>query len=372
MLSWSIINALLIFLILFLNIQAMSITQLIPYLSNSADKTVSIVDVISVINIFGSGLVVGLFILFVDNFEGKVSPIKTATVASLIMVCLFIGIASLGKLFLPTLNSDVILSSTILMVNDARKCVINTKNLGTCLITMRWSPIPFLIIFPCILICGIWFQSELNLSIKHSLSLTQINQIRLMKIGAVLDFYIGPFFGALGVAFVNFLNIPIIGTYSSEIIGYLCISMGLFMISLSYISHKQAAFLQPQRIEAILVINRAGLPLLKYEFVESSLEGDTELISGAITAITALMKEFLGVSSEVEKIQFHEKELQLKFSQGVAFVLVTSRTSKFLNSSLTNFSEKILYEFKSVADSPAISTNTFLKIIPELRKNFGL
>ena len=137
-------------------------------------------------------------------------------------------------------------------------------------------------------------------------------------------------------------------------------------------SYKQAAFLQPQRIEVLLVINKAGLPLLEYEFVKDSVEGDTNLISGAITAISALMKESLGVSSEVEKIQFHEKELLLKFSQGVAFILITSRTSTFLNRSLTTFSERFLETFKADIDSPALDSDTFLKIIPDLEKSFGL
>ena len=144
------------------------------------------------------------------------------------------------------------------------------------------------------------------------------------------------------------------------------------MIGLSYISYKKAAFLQPQRIEVLLVINKAGLPLLEYEFVKDSVEGDTNLISGAITAISALMKESLGVSSEVEKIQFHEKELLLKFSQGVAFILITSRTSTFLNRSLTTFSERFLETFKADIDSPALDSDTFLKIIPDLEKSFGL
>jgi hypothetical protein len=102
------------------------------------------------------------------------------------------------------------------------------------------------------------------------------------------------------------------------------------------------------------------------------MEGDSSLISGAITAISALMKESLGVSSEVEKIAFHEKELLLKFSEGIAFILITSRTSTFLNNSLSNFSRKFLEIFEKELDSPGLNTETFITIIPELRKSFGL
>ena len=371
MLAWSLINFLLILPILFPGLQILKVSEVLPFINLNA-QTVTIIDVISVINVFGSGLVVGLFILFIDNFEGEISAIKTAVAASLIMVCLFVGIASLGRLFLPTLNSDVTLSSTIVSVNDTGLCSINPNSLGTCLLTMRWSTIPSLIIFPCVILCGIWAQTELNLSAKHALSETQIKQIKYMKIGAVFDFFIGPVFGALGVVLVDILDMPLIGTYSSEIIGYLFISIGVFMIGLSYISYKQAAFLQPQRIEILLVINKAGLPLLEYEFIQNTLGGDTNLISGAITAISALMKESLGVSSEVEKIQFHEKELLLKFSKGVAFILITSRTSSFLNTSLANFSEKFLQIFEKEIDSTLVNTDTFRTIIPELKKSFGL
>ena len=114
------------------------------------------------------------------------------------------------------------------------------------------------------------------------------------------------------------------------------------------------------------------MPLLENEFVKNSVEGDTNLISGAITAISALMKESLGVSSDVKKIEFHEKELLLKFSEGVAFILITSRTSSFLNDSLNKFSKKFFQTFRSLIDSPAVDTDDFLNIIPELQKSFGL
>ncbi len=371
MITWSIVNFLLILPILFPTLQTLSLINIFPFLSNVADSSISLIDVISVINVLGSGIVVGLFILFIDNFEGEVSPIKTATAVSLILVCFFIGLASLGKIFLPALNSDVTLSSTILLVNDSGVCTLS-QSVNSCLITMRWSPIPSLIIFPSVILCGIWSQTELRLSEQHALSQSQLKQLRFMKIGAILDFFIGPFFGFLGVVLVNILDMPLLGTYSSEIIGYLFISIGIFMIGLSYISYKQAAFLQPQRIEVLLVINEAGLLLLEYEFISGTIEGDTNLISGAITAISALMKESLGISSEVERIAFHEKELLLKFYKGVAFVLITSRTSSFLNNSLANFSEKFLHTFEKDLNSVQVNTETFEFIIPELRKSFGL
>ena len=74
---------------------------------------------------------------------------------------------------------------------------------------MRWSPIPSLILFPCVIVCGLWSQTKLNLSIKHSLSQDQIKQLKIMRLGAILDFFIGPLFGLLGVVFVDGLDKPI-------------------------------------------------------------------------------------------------------------------------------------------------------------------
>lgn len=128
------------------------------------NESVNIIDLLSVLNVVGFPFVVSLFIVFMDNFEGEISPIKSDVALGLTLVAVFLTIAGIGRIFLLSLDSDVSLAATNLLVNDTGICAIND-----CLLTMRWSSIPSLILFPTIIIAGIWAYQGLSKSVKFQI-----------------------------------------------------------------------------------------------------------------------------------------------------------------------------------------------------------
>ena len=217
---------------------------------------------------------------------------------------------------------------------------------------MRWSPLSSMAIFPTVLLCGYWTQTELKKSQEFAYDPKQLTQIKYMRLGGFLMFIIGPIFGILGVVFVDGLKEDEIGTWLSEIIGYTIVSIGIFMLTLAYTRSKAIAFLQPQRINSLLVISENGVPIHQYQFnPKMKMQTEIPLISGAISAITAIMGEAFNVSSNVKNIQFQDKEILLEFhkleheNESLAFILISESNSKFLENALNNFSSQFMIDF---------------------------
>ena len=313
MTSWSITNFLLI----------------LPILLDSSNT--SLIESIATWNIIGSSIVPAVFILFVDSFEGKIDPKKVA-----------VSFTTLGGVFflaLSGISSNIELSSTIVVVEG--------------LTTMRWSPLTSLAIFPTVLLCGYWTQKELIAASRHAFDKRQIFQIRYMRIGGILMFFVGPIWGILGVILVDGLDQDVLGTWSSEIVGYLFVSIGIFMIVIAYTRAKQISFLQPQRIDTLLVIHGTGIPIAQHDFhPEAKLGSELTLVSGAVTAISALMKEAFNVSSNIRSFAFFDKELLLEFrrtsdgEQEIGFILISERGSQYLLDGLNRFAETFMKKFE--------------------------
>ncbi|OLS25100.1 MAG: hypothetical protein HeimC2_19720 [Candidatus Heimdallarchaeota archaeon LC_2] len=339
MASWTITNFLLIFPLLF---------------DSTSENTI---EAIASWNIIGSALVPGIFIIFIDSFEGKIDPKKVGVATATIGAGISISLAGL----LGTID----ISSTIIIVTD--------------LTTMRWSPLSSLAIFPTVLLCGYWTQTELKKSQEFAYDPKQLTQIKYMRLGGFLMFIVGPIFGILGVVYVDGLNEDVIGTWLSEIIGYTIVSIGIIMLTVAYTRSNAIAFLQPQRINSLLVISENGVPIHQYQFnPRLKMQTEIPLISGAISAITAIMGEAFNVSSNVRNIQFQDKEILLEFheldheNENLAFILITESNSKFLKDALYNFSTQFMKDFGPQIHVGTNLSNTVLNSIDKLiRVKFG-
>ena len=140
----------------------------------------------------------------------------------------------------------------------------------------------------------------------------------------------------------------------------------------AYASSKQLSLLQPQKMEYLLVINKAGLPLFEYKFRKSELTQESVLISGAIIAITSLMEEAFGINSNMKMIKFDDKDIMVEIKKDIAFLLVTERTSFFLSKCLKMFSESFIGQFKNEIENYIGDTSTFHGSADLLIKSFGL
>lgn len=336
--SWAVTNFLLI----------------LPILLNVSDTGINL---IATWNIIGSVLVPSLFILFIDSFEGQVEATKVGVATATIGAAIFIAISGLFN--------DIAISSTIVVVGD--------------LTTMRWSPITSLAIFPTVLLAGYWTQKELIKSSKHAFDPRQILQIKIMRIGGVFMFFIGPLFGIIGVVLVDGLDEPELGTWASEIVGYLLVSVGIFLITVAYTRSREIAFLQPQKLNTLLLIYETGIPILQYDFnPNEKMNTELPLISGAITAITAIMGEAFKVSTQVKQIGFYEKEILLEFrglvnsGETIGLILITDKKSSYLESAIQRYADTIVEKYgKTLAEGMGISEEQKIEAKNDLLIAFG-
>ncbi len=289
------------------------------------------IDPLSTLNAFASSFAPALFLIFVDNFEGETSPTKTAVAVSIVAVSGFLAIAA-------NVTGVYSITSTILYLESED------------LYTMRWSPIASLALFPPVLMTAYWLNQELSTARTYSTSDQQATQISRMRVGGLLMFLVGPIFGILGVVLVE-LGYPVLGSWASEIIGYLFVSLGILVFAVTYLSGKEIALLLPQRIESVLIIHQTGLPVFTHSFVSDVDKNDLNLASGAITAIKAIFEEAFAVRSDIESIRFHEKDLILTFRDNLAFLVVAGRISNYLRFALDRFADTFLDELGDTFDA---------------------
>lgn len=339
MTSWTITNFLLI----------------LPLLLDSVSENT--IATIASWNIIGSALVPSIFIIFIDSFEGKSDPKKIGIATATIGAGVSIAIAGM--------IGTIDIASTIVVVND--------------LTTMRWSPLSSIVIFPTVLLCGYWTQTELKKNQEFAYDPQQITQLKFMRLGGILMFFVGPIFGIVGVIYVDALEEDVIGTWMSEIIGYIIVSIGIFMLTMAYTRSKAIAFLQPQRINTLLIISENGVPIHEFHFNPlMKMQTEIPLVSGAISAITAIMGEAFNVSSNVKNIQFQDKELLLEFhkldqeNESIAFILITESNSNFLEDALNKFSSQFMTDFAPQLQIGINLSNNVSRSIDQLvRLKFG-
>ena len=151
------------------------------------------------------------------------------------------------------------------------------------------------------------------------------------------------------------------------------------MLTIVYTRSKSIAFLQPQRISSLLIITENGVPIHQYEFNPMmKMKTEIPLVSGAISAITAIMGEAFDVSSNVRNIQFQEKELLLEFhelvdqNESLAFILITENISKFLEDALIRFADQFMREYSSsISVGVNFSNELIFEVDKLIRINFG-
>ena len=112
--------------------------------------------------------------------------------------------------------------------------------------------------------------------------------------------------------------------------------------------------------------------MFEYKFRESELNQESVLISGAIVAITALMEEAFGISSNIQLIKFEDKDIMVEIRQDIAILLVTERTSIFLSECLRTFSSNFVEMFNNEIFSFKGDTSIFTGTTDLLVKSFGL
>ena len=293
--------------------------------------------------------IIALFLVFVDLFEGNLNSYK------LIFSSAAVGASAIYSLL--AIIQDHSILFTIIQLNEFQ--------------SFNWNEIFSLIFDSFILIVGIISYRDLTHVINSSVSETQRKQVNKMRIGVIFIFFIPTILEGASIYLINEPTTESYGVLLRFIISALIIGIGMIYIGNAYSSSNQISLLQPQKMDYLLVINSAGLPLFDYKFRQSELNQESMLISGAIQAITILMREAFGVSSNITMIKFEDKEILVKIQKEVAFLLITEKSSYFLSKSLVTFSYRFIEEFKDYLDVFNGDTTIFSKSIEIISNLFG-
>ncbi len=235
-----------------------------------------------------------------------------------------------------------------------------------------WSPLSYLFLVPQISLLTIWTLRELLTSIKETTSYRHRNQLKLMARGVAAAFLVGPILSFTGDTISLFFSAEI-GLWVSEFAGFLFMSLGIAFILLSYVLDNSLLFLQPNKVERLLVIHESGMPLYDYEFKAFQNEEVNEMmLSGLILAIKTVASEVLGKNGVLEEIKFRGMEILLLVHEEIIFMLIAQKRSSFLRSALRKFSQAFIAEFGNTLKSYEIDQKKYRVISLELEKNFGL
>lgn len=165
---------------------------------------------------------------------------------------------------------------------------------------------------------------------------TQKKQISLMQLTIIFYYLITLVIVAGAYQLAELLD-HVTLVFLRHIAPHISVVIGGIVIFLAY-ARAPVGFLQFQRMEKLMVINRSGLLLFAYDFVKTeyySSERDV-LLSGGVTAVLNLFTEMIHTKS-IKMIHFQDKKIMLSHNENFIIALFVDRISSFLWSALESF-----------------------------------
>ena len=323
----------------------------LPTIGANGASDWTLVDVFAVLSVLSTLLIYLSATIFLNGFASEYSILRITF--SSFGLAVFVGLLIAALYGSPDfIASDVNHASTHVII---------------------WSDLTWLIIIIEMIALTIWTLRDLQAALAKTISPRQTKQLKLMRMGSFISMLVGPFISAIGDA-VTSSGYYEIGTWISEIIGYGLITFGIFFIMLSYSSAKRVLFLQPGFLYQLMIIKENGLLLYNHPFIKGKEGQDlsNDLLSAALTAIQALVRESLGAAGFIEKIVMRDVTLLIQFRGHAASVLILERDSVFLRHALRRFSEVVASKYQGVISHERITHADILALDEDIRRIFGL
>jgi len=125
-------------------------------------------------------------------------------------------------------------------------------------------------------------------------------------------------------------------------------SIGGFICMCVFIIHPKLAFVLPYKVHNLMIMQtQAGIPIYSYQWDKEGEVTDNFLFTGVLYAIRGLFDEALN-KGQIKEIHLDKAILLIKYdsAQALMFVLVTSKSSKTLQTALTNFALKFIQTYR--------------------------
>jgi hypothetical protein len=153
-------------------------------------------------------------------------------------------------------------------------------------------------------------------------------------------FFLGIFFGSVVamVFYILYLFDPFYILPSN-----IALLIGLVIITLSVMIEPKLLYILPFTVYRIVVKDREGYPLFDHDWSKSEISEN--LFTGFINAIQLMSEEIMNIGGLLD-IQLKDGILILHESENITVGLITSKSSKLLSSSVTNFTRDFENKFE--------------------------
>jgi hypothetical protein len=197
---------------------------------------------------------------------------------------------------------------------------------------------------------------------------TQLRQLNVLQ-GVIIFYYVNT---VVLRTFSNvFFNNETLLFFFSSILPRISVIIGSILLLNAYAFSKRVAFLQPQRMHQLVIVNDFGLPLFSFNFrLKDQNRADEYLFSGGLTAINSLLKEAIDTTSDIKSIKFTDVEIMVNRRDNFGVFLIVDRPSNFIRNALVTFANEFANNYDTSGE--IIEKNQFKGADNLVKKTFGL
>jgi hypothetical protein len=289
--------------------------------------------VITLLPFFG-GISAGFFLLFIDYFlTDKVSPVHSAIYGA------YLGSFILNAIYLIVIP-EIFGRGDLVIVPESQSLFTIVLIFLDILFSTNF-PVSYFVIY--VLFITLHSLNKIKSQIQEA---AQKKQIIYMQSTIVFYYF---FTMVLIVAAFQLANSfdPVLHVFIRHIAPHISLIIGSIMMYFAYVKAK-TGFLQFQRIEKVMVINRAGLLLFSYDFglEETKSEQQDLLLSGGVFAVLTLFSELIK-SRNIQLIHFQDKNILLSHNDNFIVFLMVDRVTGFLWGALESFNRMFNLNYSS-------------------------
>lgn len=280
--------------------------------------------IVSLFPFFG-GISAGFFMLFIDYFENE----RIDTIHGFVYGAFF------GAFILNIMYQLILPEIFTLIKITELPTALDPNTLILLFLSFLFStnfPLSYFVIYVIVVTLKSLVGIKRNITDE-----VQKKQVSLMQL-TIIFYYFVTLVVVAGAYQLATLMDPVTLVFLRHIAPHITVIIGGIMIYKAYAT-APVGFLQYQKIEKLMVINRSGLLLYSYDF-ESSGEDERSrdvLFSGGVVALLNLFTEMIH-SKNINVIQFQDKKIMLSHSENFVVFLVVDRITSFLWSALDSFS----------------------------------
>ncbi|MFX0184125.1 MAG: hypothetical protein ACFE95_13665 [Candidatus Hodarchaeota archaeon] len=273
---------------------------------------------------FFGGVSAGFFLLFIDYFvTDKVSSIHTGIYGA------FIGAFILNVIYQMIFPGIIDEGNLIVIQQEGGDMYAIILLLLSFLITSNF-PASYFVIY--VLIISLVSLYRIKNLIQDE---AQKKQVIFMQLTIVFYYFFTMVFIVTAYQFEDLFD-PNMLVFVRYIAPHISVIIGSMMMYQAY-AKAPTGFLQFQRIEKLMVINRSGLLLFSYTFDEDTRsDAQDVLLSGGIFAVMTLFSEMIKTKN-IRMIHFQNSRIMLSHHDNFVVFLVVDKITSFLWSALESF-----------------------------------